>query len=82
MYKENTYQSILQQLSDLPVDYLPQINIYLQELINEIKKKPANRSKIMDFAGAWSDFPEEEFQDLLRFTQKNRNSLFDRNSGL
>lgn len=51
MYEEKTYQSILQRLSNVPVDYLPQVDLYLQKLTDKIRKKSANMPKTMDFAG-------------------------------
>ena len=68
------YQSILHRLSEIPVDYLPQIDNYLQKLTIEDKRN--NQLKIMQLAGCWNDMSETEFQEYL--TEAKNTNVFDR----
>jgi len=77
--KENIYQSILFKISAIPVDYLQQVDSYLQELTAKIEEeKAANRRKILSFAGGWSDMVKDDFEDYLK-TAKNSSIIEDRN---
>lgn len=67
---ESIYQSILSQLSLVPVDYLQQIDLYLRNLSKEIRRKQQNRALILDLAGSWNDMPETDFQSFLITTKK------------
>ena len=63
---EQLYQSILQQLSRIPLGYLPKVNRLLEKITKDAKKKSSNRHKIMAFAGSWNDMEEDDFQDYLK----------------
>jgi hypothetical protein len=76
MKMEVIYQSILQKLSTLPVDYLQQVDAFLSQLGEEVQLKEENRQKIMSFAGAWRDMPQEAFNDYLREARKAGNEAF------
>lgn len=77
--KENIYQSILFKISAIPVDYLQQVDSYLQELTAKIEEeKEANRRRILSFAGGWSDMGKDDFEDYLK-TAKNTSIIEDRN---
>ena len=78
MKNETIYQSILSQLSLVPVDYLQQIDVYLRNLSKEIRRKEHNRSLVLSLAGAWNDMPETDFQDFLITSKKMGNEIFNR----
>jgi hypothetical protein len=78
MKTEVIYQSILQKLSTLPVDYLQQVEEFLSQLGEEVQSKEENRQKIMSFAGAWQDMPQEDFDDYLREAKKTGTRLLNR----
>lgn len=63
---EQLYQSILQQLSRLPLGYLPKVNQLLKRITKDVERKSSNRAKIMAFAGAWEDMEEHDFLDYLK----------------
>jgi hypothetical protein len=67
---ENIYQSILQELSQIPSTYLPVVDNMLKQIQKDIAKKKNNRNKIMAFAGAWEDMNESDFQDYLKATKE------------
>lgn len=66
---EQLYQSILQQLSRLPLGYLPKVNQLLKKITKDVERKSSNRAKIMAFAGSWNDMKEDDFQDYLKVTR-------------
>ena len=77
--KENIYQSILFKISAIPVDYLQQVDSYLQELTVKIEKeKETNRQRVLRFAGGWSDMGENDFKEYLKVA-KNTSIIEDRN---
>lgn len=66
MTQTQTYQKVLQQLSELPSSRMPEVQRYLDNLLQNSKK--SSRS----FAGIWSDMEEESFQDFLDDMKRNR----------
>ncbi len=82
MKTEVIYQSILQKLGTLPVDYLQQVEAFLSQLGEEVQSKEENRQKSMSFAGAWQDMPQEAFDDYLKDAMRAGNEAFGRETGL
>jgi hypothetical protein len=76
---EKIYQSIFLQLSILPPDNLQEVDVYLQNLVQKIKKKEQRRARILSLAGGWNDMPESEFQDFLSITKTIGNEMFKSN---
>ena len=74
---ENLYQSILKKLSAVPADYLPQIELYLQNLIAEMQKKEVQKNEILNLAGAWDEMSDENFADFLKHTRLVNENLFN-----
>ncbi len=80
MQQVTLYQSLLHQLSLLPVDYLQQVEQFVVSL-NQQKKgrgKKSNREKILELAGSWSDLPETEIKEILSIGKDASTSLFIR----
>ncbi len=63
---DKIYQSILHDLSEIPVEQLHQVSSYLQQLQKEVKHKENNRSKILALSGSWNEMSEEDFQAYLK----------------
>jgi len=82
MKTESIYQSILNQLSQIPTSYLYQVDSYLKKLSIETHRKEKNRLMILQLAGSWNDMPENEFQDFLLITKTVQNDMFNRNISL
>lgn len=70
MRNEKIYQSILNQLSLVHLDYLQEVDNYLKNLIKIQNRKKQNREKILKLAGAWNDMSEEDFNEFLFITKK------------
>jgi hypothetical protein len=75
---EKIYQSILNQLSLVPVDYLQQVETFLQKLTRDIQRKQQNRALILGLAGSWTDMPEDDFNEYLGAAKKTGSELFNR----
>ncbi|MCB0519742.1 MAG: hypothetical protein H6577_16625 [Lewinellaceae bacterium] len=72
------YQSVLEKLSHIPVEYLQQVDAYLSSLVEKAQKKKGKEKAVKSFAGAWSDMSEEDFQDYLKAAKETGNELFNR----
>ena len=66
MNQTQTYQKVLQQLSELPTSRIGEVHEYLDKLLQDKKKSSQS------FAGVWSDMANEDFQDLLSDIAKSR----------
>ena len=73
------YQSVLQKLSLIPVEYLPQVDFFLSNLAKKVDDKEQSRKAIMALTGGpWTDWSEEDFQDFLKVTKETGSELFNR----
>ena len=71
------YQTIIDQLNQVPVDYLPEVNSFLKTLKEGITKK-GNRDEILKLAGAWSDFTDRDFQEYLQNIRDVKSEMFSK----
>lgn len=68
------FQSLLDQLSHLSVDYLKKVEAFVAQLNQKGKgNKKNNRNEIIAFAGTWADFSDEDF-DEIRIVGKQASS--------
>lgn len=79
MHIENVYQSILIRLSTVPESYLQEVDAFLKKLAIEIHEREQNRLKILNLAGAWSDMPEQDFEDYMGEIRNTQTEMFNRN---
>lgn len=75
---EKIYQYILLRLSRIPVDYLQQVDSYLQHFSENIEHKKQNQIEIMSLAGSWSDMSDDDFEDFLEVTKETGLEIFNR----
>ncbi len=78
MNYQKTYQSILNHLSTLPLEYLKKVDQFLEDLRRKTISKEKNRKAIMDLAGSWSDWEEEEFKQFMETIHSERSKMFNR----
>ena len=76
--QHNLYQSILQNLSLVPMEYLLQVDNYLQMIIQKNREKETNRKAILALAGTWNDMSEDEFEEFRNDIKNNREDMFNR----
>lgn len=76
--QHNLYQSILQNLSLVPIEYLRQVDEYLQIIIQKKTHKETNKKAILALAGSWNDMSEEEFEELRSDIKNESESMFNR----
>jgi conjugal transfer/entry exclusion protein len=69
--QQNLYQSILQNLALVPMEYLRQVDDYLQTIIRQNIQKEANRQAILALAGSWNDMSEQEFREDIKTNHKS-----------
>ena len=62
---EKIYQSILLRLSSIPIDYLDQVDYYLQKFSQNLEQKKQNKVEIMSLAVSWDDMSEQDFDEFL-----------------
>ncbi len=73
--QQNLYQSILQNLALVPMEYLRQVDDYLQTIIRQNIQKEANRKAILALAGSWNDMNEQEFEQFREDIKTNHKSI-------
>lgn len=76
MVNEKIYQSILNQLSHIPADYLQQVELFLNNLSKEIEKREKNRVETLKLVGTWNDMSQDDFDDYLSYAKKTGDALF------
>ena len=59
---------LLRKIQKIPNDKLKELNDYIAKLEGERE----NKSKVLSFAGAWSDIDNSVFQDLTENLINNR----------
>ena len=72
----NLYRSILQNLSQIPEEYMTQVNTFLSSLRNKTQHKDHNREEILNLAGARSDMSESDFKEYLKTAKESGKSLW------
>jgi conjugal transfer/entry exclusion protein len=72
------YQSLLRELSRLPVEYLQQVEQFVAKLNRRNNDKENNREAILALAGSWSDLSEEDFEEIHTAGKEAAASLFAR----
>jgi EAL domain-containing protein (putative c-di-GMP-specific phosphodiesterase class I) len=78
MQQAELYQSVLRQLSLLPVEYLKLVEQFVSGLNQRTQDKKKNRQAILALAGSWSDLSEEDFEEILTISKQTGVSLFSR----
>ncbi|MBK8703762.1 MAG: hypothetical protein IPN33_09105 [Saprospiraceae bacterium] len=78
MRQAELYQSVLRQLSLLPVEYLKLVERFVSGLNQLTQDKKKNRQAILALAGSCSDLSEQDFEDIRSAAKETGNSLFAR----
>lgn len=73
-----TYNAILKEIKDIPIDKLEELYSYIHSLSTKVKKTDTLRKKILSFGGAFSDMSEKDYNDYLKEIQDSRTTLFNR----
>lgn len=73
-----TFNTILNELKNVPVDRLKDLYSIIHSLQPNIKKSDRTSKKILSFAGSFDDMSENDYNDFLLQTKETRNDLFDR----
>ena len=73
------FQSLLDQLSLLPVDYLKKVQQFVAKLNQQGKdKKKNNREAILALAGSWSDLSDADFDEIRAIGKQASAATFSR----
>ncbi len=73
-----TYNTLLKELKDIPVNRLEELYDFAHSLNPKIKKSASLKKKILSFGGAFSDMSTKEYADFVKETKKARTNLFNR----
>lgn len=73
-----TYNSILKEIKDVPIEKLEELQSYIHTLTAKEKKSTALRKKILSFSNIFNDISAADFKDFTNKTAEIRASLFDR----
>lgn len=82
MQQAELYQSVLHQLSLLPVEHLQQVERYVAGLNQRSRNKKKNRQAILALAGSWNDLSEADFEEIRAVAKETGVSLFGRETDL
>jgi hypothetical protein len=74
-----TYNTILKELKDVPVNRLEELYDYVHSLNPKVKKSASLKKKILSFGGSFSDMSAKDYADLVKEQKNARTKLFDRN---
>ncbi|OQX99436.1 MAG: hypothetical protein B6I24_02630 [Bacteroidetes bacterium 4572_128] len=74
-----TYQTIINEINQIPVFYLQEAFQILHSFNEKIADKKANRNQILSLAGTWNDMSDKDFQDMINEIKSNRNEIFSKN---
>ena len=73
-----TFNAILKELKDVPVNRLEELYQLVHSMTPKTKPTQTLRKKILSFGGAFSDLSTEDYDDYISHTKKTRTKLFDR----
>lgn len=74
-----TFNNILKELNDLPVEKLEDVYEYIHAIKEHGKKTRAkDKKKIMSFAGAFASMNDADFADLKDELKRSRSEMFNR----
>ena len=73
-----TFNTILKELKNVPVDRLEDLYSIIHSLQANTKKSDGANKEILSFAGSFLDMSEKDFNGFLQQTKDARNNLFDR----
>ncbi len=73
------FQSLLDQLSHLSVDYLKKVEAFVAQLNEKGKNnRKNNRKEIIAFAGTWADFSDKDFDEIRAVGKQASSDAFSR----
>lgn len=73
-----TFNAILKELKDVPVNRLEELYQLVHSMTPKTKPTQTLRKKILSFGGAFSDLSTKDYDDYISYTKKTRTKLFDR----
>ncbi len=77
-----TFNAILKELKDVPVNRLEELYQLVHSMTPKTKQTETLRKKILSYGGAFGDMSNKDYTDYLNQTKKTRTKLFDRNIDL
>lgn len=73
-----TLNTILKELKNIPINRLQDLYSIIHSLKADTVKNEKSAKEILSFAGSFSDMSDNDYNDFLQKTKKNREELFDR----
>lgn len=78
MQEARLYQSVLRQLSVLPLEYLQLVEQFVSSLNRRIRDKNENREAVLALAGSWSDLSDQDFDLIRNVAKETGDAIFAR----
>lgn len=63
---------IIAEINLIPEDKRKELYELIHQFRMSLERSPKNKNKIMQFAGSWSDMPEEDFKDFCEEIEQRR----------
>ena len=73
-----TLNTILKELKNIPINRLQDLYSIIHSLKADTVKNEKSAKEILSFAGSFGDMSDNDYNDFLQKTKKNREELFDR----
>lgn len=73
-----TLNTILEELNYIPADKLGELHVFINTLKSHTEKSEKKRKKILSFAGAFNDMPQNDYDEFVKETRNTRAELFSR----
>jgi hypothetical protein len=75
-----TLNIIIEEIKNVPIDKLEELYQFVHSLTVSTQIDAENkRQAILSFGGAFSNMSDDDYADYVKYIQKTRNELFDRN---
>ncbi len=68
-----TYQSIINEINEIPVAFLQDVYDMVHNFHVHIDQKEQTRNKILQFAGDWADLSDKDFLEILDEIKRSKN---------
>ncbi len=73
-------QKVKQEINLIPDEHLATVYNFVRHY-TQLRQSASETQHIMDFAGAWKDMPEDQFEDFLSEVNQRRRTAGKRRRG-
>ena len=75
-----TIKTIQNEICQIPINRLEEVYKLICSFHRPINMEKLHKSKILNFAGIFNEMSESDYNDLVSYTEKSRNDMFNRST--